>query len=156
VLGAGAWSREQGAEKNASNFVVYSTLPPPQELAKNKKQLLQLSMLVLFSFFALGVVVFTTHEKWTFIDSLYFVTVTLTTVGYGDQSSWSGEGIMWFMCFYALFGIMLIGSALGIITAELVENAEKANEEAQQKMLDMQSLTPTSQAKRVGRLSRLR
>jgi hypothetical protein len=58
----------------------------------------------------------------------------LTTVGYGDQSSWDADGwendaIYWFMAFYGLFGIMLVGAALGIVAAEILEEA-KADSEA--------------------------
>jgi hypothetical protein len=32
-----------------------------------------------------GVIFYTQYEKWTFVTALYFTTVTLCTVGYGDQ-----------------------------------------------------------------------
>lgn len=44
-------------------------------------------------------------KGWSFIDSLYFVVVTITTVGYGDLSPHTDQG--------KLFTIMLILTGVG-------------------------------------------
>ncbi|GMH77219.1 hypothetical protein TL16_g07335 [Triparma laevis f. inornata] len=58
----------------------------------------------------------------SFVNALYFVVVTLTTVGFGDQGSWDGngwedDGIVWFVALYALFGIMLVGFSQSVGSA---------------------------------------
>ena len=58
------------------------------------------------------------------------ITVTLTTVGYGDQEPWKSHASMFFAACYALTGIMLMGTALGIIASHLLEQRDKAMEEA--------------------------
>ena len=87
-------------------------------------------------YIALGVAVFVFIEKWRFIDALYFIVVTLTTVGYGDQDAYGSRSIMLFQAIYALVGIMLVGSSLGIVAAEVVETSNEARQEAQKKLLD--------------------
>ena len=46
-------------------------------------------------------------EGWTWIDSVYFSVITLTTVGYGDFSPQTDEGKI-FTIFYILIGIGII------------------------------------------------
>jgi hypothetical protein len=82
------------------------------------------------------VAVFVFIEKWRFVDALYFVVVTLTTVGYGDQEAYGSRGIMLFQACYALVGIMLVGSSLGIVAAEVVETSNEARQDAQKKLLE--------------------
>lgn len=46
-------------------------------------------------------------EPWTFVDSLYFCTVTMSTVGYGDFSPTTPGGKA-FTCFYIAVGISYV------------------------------------------------
>jgi hypothetical protein len=104
-----------------------------EKLRSEQKTLFRRALFVTIAFMSLGVITFCASKGWTFINALYFVVVTLTTVGFGDQSSWEGDlddGTLLFMSFYALLGIMLVGSALGIIAASLVEESEHRKEEA--------------------------
>lgn len=49
-----------------------------------------------------------------FADAIYFATVTLTTVGYGDLVP-QGDGIRLFTVFYALLAVGIIGPAVGVL-----------------------------------------
>jgi hypothetical protein len=67
---------------------------------------------------ATGTVFYWRFEDWSFLDSLYFSVITLTTVGYGDLSP-TRTGTKIFTIVYVLFG-------LGIIVALLSQVAGHA------------------------------
>lgn len=58
-----------------------------------------------------GAVAYGVIEGWSFLQSTYFLVVTITTVGYGDITPETRGGKL-FTCAYALFGISVIFSAL--------------------------------------------
>jgi len=88
---------------------------------------------VAFLYFAVGAVVFnrncvTEHdgvnEYWTFVDTVYFGIVTITTTGYGDllpNHFNCNNGTMVFTCFYTFIGVGMIASALGFLVGRLLE-----------------------------------
>ncbi len=51
---------------------------------KKLKESIKLLITAIFALLALGTVVFSYIEGWNLVDSFYFVTMTATTVGYGD------------------------------------------------------------------------
>jgi len=67
------------------------------------RQLLYTTLAIL----GLGTVVYRYLEGWTWIDSLYFSVITLTTVGYGDFSPVTDAGKL-FTIFYILVGIGIL------------------------------------------------
>lgn len=81
----------------------------------------------------IGVIAFSfVFERWTIIDSVYFSVVTFTTVGYGDLYPKTPPGQV-FCIFFVLFGILIIGVALGMIGERVVEAQEAVIEEQKRK-----------------------
>ena len=70
----------------------------------------------------LGTVVYRVIEDWSWVDSFYFSSVALTTVGFGDLSP-SSDVSKLFTVFYIFAGISLIG---GVLNAFLKLHATKA------------------------------
>jgi len=62
-------------------------------------------------YYAFGCFAYYYLEGWGPLDTSYFLTVTSTTVGYGDMFPTSPMSKL-FTCFYALFGIVAVLSAL--------------------------------------------
>ena len=60
---------------------------------------------------ALATVVYHYGEDWSWIDSFYFSTVAVTTVGFGDLTP-TTDATKLFTVFYVLTGISLIGVVL--------------------------------------------
>lgn len=61
------------------------------------------------SVIAIGTVVYRYLEEWSWIDSLYFSAITLTTVGYGDLTPSSSASKL-FTVFYLATGISMLGA----------------------------------------------
>uniref|UniRef100_A0A8C9ZBT8 Potassium two pore domain channel subfamily K member 4 n=1 Tax=Sander lucioperca TaxID=283035 RepID=A0A8C9ZBT8_SANLU len=68
-------------------------------------------------FLAVPTVVFQKVEQWSFLESLYFVVITLTTVGFGDYVPGGGGG--WFfkplVWLWIVFGLAYFASILTMI-----------------------------------------
>jgi hypothetical protein len=41
-------------------------------------------LIYVVAFYTLGCIFYMSNEDWTLIDAIYFITVTITSVGYGD------------------------------------------------------------------------
>ena len=67
--------------------------------------------LILVAYYSVGGIVYDELEGWPLLDTAYFLTVTITTVGYGDICPTTPEGKL-FTVFYALVGIVFVFAAL--------------------------------------------
>ena len=59
-------------------------------------------------------------EGWSYIDSTYFVVVTMTTIGYGDLAPVTDVGKI-FTMFYCFFGIAMAFYFVSIIGSFIFE-----------------------------------
>jgi len=75
-------------------------------------------------------------EKWSLVDSLYFATTVFTSVGYGDLCPQTRGGKL-FTVFFALYGISILGLALGFIGRNLVEAEAGAVQAAEQRIVNV-------------------
>lgn len=64
-----------------------------------------------FLFYLVGILVYEQLEGWGFLDAFYFITQTVTTVGYGDVYP-STIQAQWFTVFYMFLGLLLAYSLL--------------------------------------------
>lgn len=72
----------------------------------------------------IGTVYLHNNESWSYVDSFYFSTITLTTVGYGDLVP-TRDSTKIFISIYAIFGIGIMLYVLGSVVGRLVVEQEQ-------------------------------
>ncbi len=96
----------------------------------NTKRLFRLTALIALLLLVGGAIFFHYQEKWSWLNSFYFCTVTLATVGYGDFTPQTSLGKI-FDIFYILGGIGVIVTFANLFVRRAGERAvEKAEARA--------------------------
>jgi len=79
-------------------------------------------------------------ERWSYIDCLYFATLTFTTIGYGDVSPTTDGGLL-FTVFFSLYGVFILGYFAGLAGEKFVDyqnsRREKMRNSARRQMTAM-------------------
>lgn len=83
--------------------------PKPQESRRTLRLLAGAALSVLVT----GTVVYHLLEGWSWVDSFYFSTVCVTTVGFGDLTP-SSDAAKLFTVAYIFAGISIVGKALDV------------------------------------------
>ncbi|KAG0289635.1 hypothetical protein BGZ96_006855, partial [Linnemannia gamsii] len=90
----------------------------------HKQRLLIAEAMSLCFYLAIGALVFIYIEKWTFLNALFFVMVTITTIGFGDRVPQTTGGRI-FVVIYAAGGIVLLALAVNAIRYVILEDLHR-------------------------------
>lgn len=81
------------------------------------KKRIYYAFLIVVVLLAVGTVYYSNVEGWSYVDSFYFSTITLTTIGFGDFAPQT-QAAKIFTSIYALFGIgimlYILSSVIGV------------------------------------------
>ena len=83
-------------------------------------------------FLVIGTVAYHYIEGWTWLDSLYFSVITLTTIGYGDFSPQTPLGKLFTMG-YIIIGVALILGFINTLFLHYKEETAKKNNNTKKK-----------------------
>lgn len=111
------FNEDEGSCGAATGRCCEGTVSTVNSFLKAVVATLQMMMLPL-GYYVLGIVVYKYLEGWEPLDTAYFLTVTSTTVGYGDMCPTTVLGKI-FTTIYALIGITVILGALAPLVAFL-------------------------------------
>jgi len=82
-------------------------------------------LVILGLYVTLGTITFGFWEEWSFVNSLYFVIVTITTVGYGDITPATSVGQA-FTIIFMTFGLVCFSLSLGFMAAGRLDHEADA------------------------------
>jgi len=89
------------------------------------KKILYASYIVVLTYWVIGFLYGRFSAGWSLVDSMYFVAVTVTTVGYGDKTFQGGTDVAK-ICggIYVFIGVLIISAAAGVILGALQAKTE--------------------------------
>ncbi|SCU83140.1 LADA_0C09780g1_1 [Lachancea dasiensis] len=93
-------------EKNLSSQQAFDAITNIRKVSKSKQQRLTIFTVIciFIAFWALGAVVFSFAENWSFFNAVYFCFLCLITIGFGDYAPKSGCG----RAFFVIWAIMAV------------------------------------------------
>ena len=92
-----------------------------------------------------GMIFYHTVEGWSWLDSLYFRVITLTTVGYGDLSPKTDAGKI-FTIIYILIGLSILAGFLTLMAQKQQERTRTIRERRQQREDDQRGMAQAESA----------
>ena len=90
----------------------------------NDKRTFLENIFILFMYYFVGILYFYHQEEWDSVDCIYFITVTITGVGYGDYHPTSDPSRM-FCTVYIIFGMIFIFTIATEIFTNIYRKMEK-------------------------------
>ncbi|GJJ70902.1 potassium channel subfamily K, other eukaryote [Entomortierella parvispora] len=90
----------------------------------HKQRILIAEAMSLCFYLAIGALIFIYLEHWSFLDALFFVMVTITTIGFGDRVPETTGGRV-FVIFYGAGGIVLLAMAVNAIRYVILEDLHR-------------------------------
>jgi voltage-gated potassium channel len=100
----------------------------------NNHSVAVISTLVVVGYYLVGLAYYSSVEGWDAITCLYFQTVTLATVGYGDFYPTTTRGRI-FTIFYIFGGIFIVGRIINDFGQSILDYAEKQRKEQKKKKI---------------------
>lgn len=113
-----------GAPKSSPVTESSTLLMQPPQILKPVGIPAWVALLVIFAWYALSATFYVVSEKWTLRDTMYFLSATITTVGYGDVVP-TTDGAKLFTIFIIISMIVIISSMIGSLLISL-SNAANA------------------------------
>lgn len=93
------------------------------KVVSQRKQMI-VAMLYLLTYLSTGAIFYVVVEEWTFIDSIYFAVVTMSTVGYGDLDA-TTTGSKVFTVFFIAVGVLVVFAPASKVIASFQAQAER-------------------------------
>jgi len=94
--------------------------------------------LVLIFLLASGTLIYHNLEQWSLVDSFYFTTTTLTTIGYGDLAPTTDFSKLVTVAF-ALSGVAMFLYALGLVASYYLQKGQQFEEYEAKKIKEIVS-----------------
>lgn len=95
-----------------------------------------LSFLTIFAFTG-GSIFYHAVEGWSWLDSIYFSVITLTTVGYGDLVPTTAASKI-FTMFYVFIGVGIIFGFIHAVAKRALKRARRSGIETEKKKIELE------------------
>lgn len=83
------------------------------------------AVFIIFTYIVMGAFMYTLWEDWTYLESFYFVFITISTIGYGDIIP-QHPNFFLLSCVYTFMGLALLSMTANVIMEFLSESMHRA------------------------------